>query len=147
MKEKEEMMEESEGTNKRDFLKALGAGLGIAGFTSMIGGGESFAQVDKKGKYVIVITNGGNDPNRAIFGLLMAQVVADKGWGKVHVWMTLEGADLCNKKKTERIDSPIYKKFGNALEIMEKIKDKAGWFGVCPPCADYFGATGSDKYE
>lgn len=103
-------MENDEGTNKRGFLKALGAGLGIAGFPLMIGGGESFAQVDKKGKYVIVITNGGNDPNRAIFGLLMAQVVADKGWGKVHVWMTLDGADLCNKKKTERIDSPIYKK-------------------------------------
>jgi predicted peroxiredoxin len=147
MKEREEMMEESEGTNKRDFLKTLGAGLGIAGFASMMGGGESLAQVEKKGKYVIVITNGGNDPNRAIFGLLMAQVVVDKNWGKVHVWMTLDGADLVNKKKTARIKSPIYKKFGNALEIMEKIKDKGGWFGVCPPCADYFGATGSDKYN
>ena len=145
-KEGENIMEDSEGANKRDFLKVLGAGLGIAGLGSMMGG-PSFAQEDKKGKYVIVITHGGDDPNRALFGLLMAQVVADKGWGKVHVWMTLEGADLANKKKTERIDSPIYKKFGNALEIMKKIKDKGGWFGVCPPCAEYFGATGSDKYD
>jgi hypothetical protein len=80
-KEKEEkrIMEESEGANKRDFLKVLGAGLGIAGLGSMMGG-PSFAQEDKKGKYVIVITHGGDDPNRALFGLLMAQVVADKGW-------------------------------------------------------------------
>lgn len=147
MKEKVEKkgMEEIEGTSKRDLLKAMGAGLGITGLSLMMGG-PSFGE-EKKGKYVIVITNGGNDPNRAIFGLLMAQVVTDKGWGKVHVWMTLDGADLCNKKKTERIDSPIYKKFGNALDIMKKIKDKGGWFGVCPPCADYFGATGSDKHD
>jgi hypothetical protein len=112
MKEKEEkrIVETGEGANKRDFLKVLGAGLGVAGLSSMMGG-QSFAEEDKKGKYVIVVTHGGDDPNRAIFGLLMAQTVADKGWGKVHVWMTLDGADLANKKKTERIESPIYKKF------------------------------------
>jgi len=126
MEEKDEkkILEAGEGANKRDFLKALGAGLGIAGFGSMIGG-QSFAE-EKKGKYVIVITHGGSDPNRAILGLLLAQTVADKGWGKVYVWMTLDGADLVHKKRTERIDSPIYKKFGNALEIMKKIKDKGG---------------------
>ncbi len=70
-------MEDGEGANKRDFLKALGAGLGIAGLGSMMGV-QSFAEAEKKGKYVIVITHGGDDPNRAIFGLLMAQVVADK---------------------------------------------------------------------
>src|SRR4030042_7168118 len=77
MKEKDEkrMMEDGEGANKRDFLKVLGAGLGIAGLSSMMGG-QSFAEEDKKGKYVIVITHGGNDPNRAIFGPLMAQTVA-----------------------------------------------------------------------
>jgi predicted peroxiredoxin len=146
MKEEKEVNENEEGTNKRDFLKVLGAGLGIAGVSSMMGA-QAFAQVEKKGKYVFVITHGGDDPNRAIFGLLMAQTVADKDWGKVYVWMTLGGADLVNKKKTDRIDSPIYKKFGNAAEIMKKIRDKGGWFGVCPPCAEYFGATGSDKVE
>lgn len=30
---------------------------------------------------------------------------------------------------------------------MNKIKVKGGWFGVCPPCAEYFGATGSNKYD
>ena len=146
MKEEEDVIENEEGTNKRDFLKVLGAGLGVAGISSMMGA-QAFAQVEKKGKYVFVITHGGNDPNRAIFGLLMAQTVADKDWGKVYVWMTLDGADLVNKKKTDRIDSPIYKKFGNAAEIMKKIRDKGGCFGVCPPCAEYFGATGSDKVE
>jgi len=123
MEDKKKMMEESEGTNKRDFLKVLGAGLGIAGISSVMGG-QAFADVEKKEKYVFVITHGGDDPNRAIFGLLMAQTVAEKNWGKVHVWMTLDGADLVNKKKTERIESPIYKKFGNAFEIMRKIKDR-----------------------
>jgi predicted peroxiredoxin len=144
MEEKKGRLEGEEGASKRDFLKVMGAGLGIAGASSMMGA-QAFADIEKKGKYVIVISHGGNDPNRAIFGLLMAQTVADKDWGKVYVWMTLEGADLVNKKKTERIESPIYKKFGNAAEIMKKIRDKGGWFGVCPPCAEYFGATGSDK--
>ena len=83
MKEKDEkrIMEDGEGASKRDFLKVLGAGIGIAGLGSMMGG-QSFAQDDKKGKYVIVITHGGNDPNRAILGLLLAQTVADKGWGE-----------------------------------------------------------------
>jgi len=127
MKEKDEkrIMEDGEGTNKRDFLKVLGAGLGIAGLGSMMGS-QSFAQDDKKGKYVIVITHGGNDANRAILGLLLAQTVADKGWGKVLVWMTLEGADLVHAKRAERIESPIYKKFGNALEIMKKLRIRVG---------------------
>jgi predicted peroxiredoxin len=147
MKEKNEPLGSEEGTSKRDFLKVMGAGAGIAGIGSMMGAQAFAADVEKKGKYVIVISHGGNDPNRAIFGLLMAQTVADKEWGKVYVWMTLDGADLVNKKKSERIESPIYKKFGNAAEIMKKIKDKGGWFGVCPPCAEYFGATGSDKQD
>jgi predicted peroxiredoxin len=148
MREKEEKTKggEMEQNSKRDFLKALGAGIGMAGLATVMSG-QAYAQGEKKGKYVIVITHGGDDPNRAIFGLLMAETVANKGWGQVHVWMTLDGADLANKKKTDRIESPIYKKFGGALEIMKKIKDKGGWFGVCPPCAEYFGATGSDKYE
>ena len=146
MEEKKGRAEVQGELDKRDFLKALGTGLGIVGLGSLMAG-QSFAEVEKKGKYVFAITHGGDDPNRAIFGLLMAQTVAEKGWGRVYVWMTLDGADLVNKKKTERIESPIYKKFGNAFEIMKKIKDKGGWFGVCPPCADYFGATGNDKYE
>ena len=150
MEEKERLgvseEEEKEGASKRDFLKMLGAGLGIAGIGSLVGA-PAMAQTEKAGKYVIVITHGGDDPNRAIFGLLMAQTVADKGWGKVHVWMTLGGADLANKKRVEIIDSPIYKKFGTAAEIMKKIKDKGGWFGCCPPCAEYFGSTGSEKID
>ena len=49
MKEEEKVLEVTEGTDKRDFLKALGAGLGIAGITSMMGG-QAFADVEKKGK-------------------------------------------------------------------------------------------------
>ena len=65
---------------------------------------------------MFVITRGGSDPNWAISGLLMAQTVAEKEWGKVYVWMTLDGADLVNKNQREGIKSPIDEKFGNALE-------------------------------
>jgi predicted peroxiredoxin len=145
--EKDAIEECGGDTSKRNFLKTLGTGLGIAGLASVVGG-QVFAQSsEKKGRYIVVITHGADDPNRAIFGLLMAMTAGDKGWGEVHVWMTLGGADLAHKKRTDKIESPIYKSFGNATQIMKKIKDKGGSFGVCPPCADFYGATGSDKHD
>jgi hypothetical protein len=24
---------------------------------------------------------------------------------------------------------------------------RVGWFGVCPPCAEYFRSTGGEKYD
>lgn len=144
---KDEQEQESLEISRGDFLKSVGvAGLGLAGLSAMLGG-QAFSEIEKKEKYIIVITNGGNDPNRAIFALLMAEVVANKEWGKLHVWMTLEGADLANRKKADKIESPIFKKFGNAQDLMKKVKDKGAWFGVCPPCAEYAGAVGDDKYE
>jgi predicted peroxiredoxin len=137
---------EAEGMDRGDFLRTLGAGLGVAGLGTLLGG-QAFAEMEKKGKYVIVITHGAGNPNRAIFALLMAQVVAKKGWGPVHVWMTLEGAELAHKDKPERIESPIFKKFGNALALMNDIKEKGGTFGVCPPCAEYAGAKGDNKLD
>ena len=134
-----------EGLSRNDFLKAMGLGLGAAGLGSLMGGAPAFAAGEQKGKYIVVVTHGGNDPNRAILALILAEVAAAKGWGSVHVWMTLEGADLACKSKVERIESPIFKKFGNALELMKKIREKGGTFGVCPPCADYF--AGSDKLD
>jgi predicted peroxiredoxin len=67
--------------------------------------------------------------------------------GAVHVWMTLEGAELAVKGKADRIESPIFKKFGNAADLMKKLKEKGAAFGVCPPCAEYAGAVGSNKYD
>ncbi|MBE0618186.1 MAG: hypothetical protein IH608_09715 [Proteobacteria bacterium] len=133
------------GLDRSDFLKALGAGLGAVGLAGLAGG-QAFADMEKKGKYVFAITHGGDDPNRSIFALLMAQVVAKKGWGAVHVWMTLGGADLAHVDKTARIESPIFKKFGTALEIMEDIRQRGGTFGVCPPCAEYAGAVDDKKH-
>ena len=128
---------EEDGVTRFDFLKAMGVGLGVAGLGAVMGG-QALAEGEKKGKYVVVITHGGNNPNRAILALLLASIAADKGLGSVHVWMTLEGADLASSSKVERIESPIFKKFGNAMELMKKLKGKGAWFGVCPPCADYF---------
>jgi predicted peroxiredoxin len=138
--------DQGDSQTKRAFLKTVGTGLGVAGLAAMMGG-QAFAQSEKAGKYIIVISHGGDDPNRAILALLLAQTAAEKGWGKVHVWMTLGGVELANKKKTDKIESPVYKKFGNAQEIMNKIKAKGAWFGMCPPCADYFGSMGGDKHD
>ena len=143
----EEMQETKDLVSRGDFLKKLGAGIGVAGLASVMGGNAVAAEGAKKDKYVVVATSGGNDPNRAILALLMASTAQDKGWGEVHVWMTLEGADLANKAKTERIDSPIFKKFGNAHDLIKKLKEKGASFGVCPPCAEYMGATGANKYD
>lgn len=133
-------------TERRNLLKTMGAGLGVAGVSAMLGG-QAFADVEKKGKYVFVITNGAGNPNRTIFALLMAQVVAKKGWGSVHVWTTLEGAELAHKDRPERIESPIFKKFGNAMAIIQDLKEKGATFGVCPPCAEYFGSKGDNKLD
>lgn len=138
---------EQNAVSRGDFLKTLGMGIGAAGLAGLVGGQAMAAEGEKKGKYIVAITNGGNDTNRAILGLLMAFTALDKGFGEVHVWMTLEGADLAVKGKAERIESPIFKKFGSAAELIKKLKDKGASFGVCPPCADYMGATGSDKYD
>ena len=128
------------GLDRKDFLKTVGAGLGLAGAGALFGG-QAFAEMENKGKYVFVITHGADDPNRTIFALLMAQVVAKKKWGSVHVWTTLAGAELAHKDKPERIESPIFKNFGNAMTLIEDLKERGATFGVCPPCAEYFGAT------
>jgi len=146
-RKEERSINEPEGMNRGDFLKAMGAAsLGIAGLSALSSAPVS-AEEEKKGKYVIVVTNGGNNPNRAVWALLMADTILKKGWGDVHVWMTIEGADLCKKGTPEKIISPIFLKFGNALEIMESIRKNGGKFGVCPPCAEYFSAKGSEKYD
>jgi len=135
-----------QGINRQDFLKRVGLGLGAAGLASMMGS-AALAEEGKGNRYIVVLTHGGNDPNRAILALLCAWTALDKGFGSVHVWMTLDGADLANKTKAGRIDSPIYKKFGTAEELIKKLKDKGATFGVCPPCAEYMGAVGSDKFD
>lgn len=136
-----------DGISREDFLKGVvGAGLGAAALGGLMAGPVSAAPADAK-KYIVAITHGGNNPNRAILALLLAWTALDKGFGTVHVWMTLEGAELAVKGKAERIDSPIFKKFGNAAELMQKLKGKGATFGVCPPCAEYMGAVGGDKFD
>ena len=49
---KKSIMKDGEGTNKRDFLKVLGAGIGIAGLSSVMGG-QSFAKSIKRGNMLL----------------------------------------------------------------------------------------------
>lgn len=136
----------TETLSRLDFLKTVGLGAGAAGLAAMMGG-QAFADIEKKGKYVFVISNGSNDPNRAILALVCAKAVASKGWGDVHIWMTLQGAELTIKEKAAKIESPIFKTYGSALELMTKIKEKGGKFGVCPPCSEFACATGGVKMD
>jgi predicted peroxiredoxin len=141
--------QQQEAMDRGEFLRTLGMGAGALGLAAVMGGTSAAAEEkgEKKPKYVVAITNGGNNPNRAILGLLAAYTALDKGLGEVTVWLTLEGADLAHKGKAERLDSPIFKKFGSAADLMKKLKDGGATFGVCPPCADYAGSVGSDKYD
>lgn len=132
---------------RADFLRTLGlAGLGVLGAGAMVSR-PAQAEDGKKPRYIFVVTNGGNNPNRAIWSLLIADVALKKEMGSVHVWFTIEGADLCHKGHPEKVTSPIFLKFGNALEIMESIRKQGGTFGVCPPCAEYFDAKDSNKHD
>jgi len=140
---------DGEELSRQDFLKAAGiAGLGMAGLGAMMSAPATAQETKegKKGKYVIVITHGGNNPNRAIWALLMADTIQKKGLGDVHVWMTIEGAEFSKKSVPEKIVSPIFSKFGNAMEIMERVRKNGCKFGVCPPCAEYFSAKGDEKF-
>jgi predicted peroxiredoxin len=133
-----------EQLSRGDFVKTIGLGMGAASIASMMGG-VGVAAGQGKGKYVIVISHGGNDPNRAIFGLLMADVAASKGWGSVHVWLYVDGADLAVPRKAERIKSPVYENFGTAADLIKKLRGQNVWFGACPPCLDYF--NDGNKYD
>ncbi len=146
LKDKNETITEK-AINRHDFLKNIGMGIGAFGIASMMGGVVTAAEEGKGNRYLVAITHGGEDPNRAILGLLLAFTALDKGFGSVHVWMTLGGAELANKTKASRIESPIFKKFGNAEELLNKLKDKGATFGVCPPCAEYMGSTGNEKFD
>jgi predicted peroxiredoxin len=135
-----------EQQGKRDFMKTIGAGLGAAGLATLMGG-QAMAADEAKQRYIVVATHGGNDPNRAILALLTAVTALDKGFGSVHVWLTIDGADMANKAKVGKIISPIYKSFGTAEELINKLKAKGATFGVCPPCAEYMGADGSNRID
>lgn len=137
----------ADNMDRGDFLKKLGVA-GLAGVGMALGGaGAARAEEAKKTKYVVAITSGGNNPNRAILGLLLAQAAAKKGLGQIHVWLTLEGAEVAHRDKCAKISSSIYAKFGNALELVNDLKERGVSFGICPPCADYFGAVDEKKFE
>lgn len=145
-----EEIKELEELSRGDFLKMAGAaGLGLAGLGALMSSPVSAEQgkEGKKKKYLFVVSSGGNNPNRAILALLLADVVQKKEFGEVHIWLVLEGAELCRKGHPEKIVGPAYQKFGNAFDMMERIRKNGGKFGVCPPCAEWVGATGDSRIE
>lgn len=145
-----EEIKELEELSRGDFLKMAGAaGLGLAGLGALMSSPVSAEQgkEGKKKKYLFVVGSGGNNPNRATLALLLADVVQKKEFGDVHIWLVLEGSELCRKGHPEKIVGPAYQKFGNAFEMMERIRKNGGTFGVCPACAEWVGATGANRIE
>lgn len=141
-----------EGINRGDFLKMAGASvLGLAGIGALVGMSSPVMATPgkdgKKGKFLFVITAGSNDPNRAMLALLLADVVQKQELGDVHIYLVLEGAELCKVGRPEKIFSSNFHRLGHALGVLERLAKNGARIGVCPPCADWVGAVGDNKYE
>lgn len=134
--------------SRSDLLKLAGAsGLGMAALLGMAGNPAAAESKDgKKGKFLIVITSGSNDPNRAMLALLLADVIQKQDMGRVHIYLALEGSELCRVGHPEKIFSSNFHKLGNALGVMERLAKNGAQIGVCPPCADWAGAVDDKKY-
>lgn len=144
--------EGGEGLTRADFLKLAGAtGLGIAGLGAFMGMGASPAQAAGKdgGKpnFLFVITAGSNDPNRAMLALLLADVVQKQEMGGVHIYLVLEGAELCKVGSPERITSSNFHRLGDAKGVLERLARNGARIGVCPPCAEWVGAVGDNLHD
>ena len=61
-------MAEQNSISREDFLKSVGVGLGAAALGGLMAGTAVAAPVEGK-KYIVTITSGGNNPNRAILSL------------------------------------------------------------------------------
>ncbi len=139
------------GLTRGEFLKLAGAaGLGLAGMGALLGAGPANAgeqPAGGKSKYLFVITHGGTQSSRALLPLILADTVQKRELGEVHIWLVLEGAELCRKGHAEKMVAPQLHKFGNAQALMERIHRNGGKFGVCPPCAEWVGAVGENRHE
>jgi hypothetical protein len=93
--------------------------------------------MEKKGKYVFVVTNGRNT-NRASSPIL-AQL--NNRGGGVHVWMTLEGGSG-EQKQTGRSVADLR---NSATPWSSCRGEKKGSVRGMSPCAEYAGAVGGDK--
>ena len=147
---RKEAADQTKEVSRGDFLKMAGiTGLGIAGLGAVMGSIATAAEEKegKKKKYLFVITAGSNDPNRAFLSLLLAETVLKKEFGDVMIYFALEGAEFSKKGAPEKIVSLSFNKFGNGLEMMERIRKYGGTFGVCPPCADRMGAVGENRID
>lgn len=128
-----------------DFLKLAGAGgLGMAAMMAM--SAPAVAGEGKKSKFLFVITAGSNDPNRAMLALLLADVVQKQELGDLHLYLVLEGAELCKVGHPEKIFSSNFHRLGDALGVLDRLARNGAQIGVCPPCADWVGAVDDKKY-
>lgn len=131
--------------DRGDFLKLLGLGGGLAGL-GVLAAAPS-AQAGSEARHLIVLTHGSDDPDRAVLGLHLAQVILAKNLGTVQIWMTLRGAEVAHKEKSAAIRSTIFASAGSAAEIVADLAAKGVTFHLCPPCATAAGAKGAAKHD
>ncbi len=145
---------ELDALSRGEFLR-LAAGFGAAAATGLgalaaarpAAADESPAPAPATGSYLFVVTHGTNDMNRAVLPLVLATTVLKKGWGKVHVWLTLAGAEIAHKELCPKILSPAFKAFGTAEALILALKEKGATFGICSPCAVFSGAMDAKRYD
>jgi hypothetical protein len=71
-----EEKQSDDGMSRQDFLQGIGLGLGAAGIASLTSS-QAFAAEEKTDRYIVSITHGGNDPNKAILGLRVCPPCAE----------------------------------------------------------------------
>jgi len=132
-----------ERMERSDFLKLIGLGAGLAGLGAVT---QAQPVPGAPGRYLVVLTHGGDDPDRAVLALHLAQVILAKGLGSVQVWMTLRGAEVAHKEKSAALRSTIFASAGSAAELVADLVAKGATFHLCPPCAAAAGAKGDAKH-
>jgi predicted peroxiredoxin len=62
----------------------------------------------------------------------------------VNIWFTLQGAKLCKKGVTEKLVSPVFKKFGTLADILATATKAGAKLAACPFCLDALELAKSD---
>ncbi|MBI2265273.1 MAG: hypothetical protein HYU64_08895 [Armatimonadetes bacterium] len=136
----EDILSDGKGleASRHDFLKLmLGGGIAVAAAGALSGE----AQAAEEKKYLVVITHGEDDPNRAVLpwllldGLTAKKTYADDGM-EVSVWLVLTGLHGADTKRNGKIYSEIYK--NTVAELQKRVAARGAKMGACPACGNFF---------
>jgi len=114
--------------NRSNFLRLAalgGAGLGL----SALSGCVAKSGVSEKGRqgYVIAVTHGLKDPTRVMLALVTATKLPK---GDNHVWFAIDGGEICKAGQADQVTSPLFKKQGNAAQVIETLRGQGTSFHI-----------------